>query len=283
MPETRLELGVPPADKAPRAHAFVPLQWFRRRRTLLACIAFFACALLYLHAAAPASRWHPYRRPAGDADIDALLRTVPGAVPGRDVVVTDVLADAGHAGRPYPTREHLRLVLLEQLRDPTFTFAASPWPQWAPWVADDAKRPRDAHVQFLMELKRLGNGTDDARLVRVPLTQFLEHPAHWAERHRQTTPFTVFSKSYCPYSRRAKALLDTYRARYAAYEVDLHPESAFFTQLLWDLTGHRTYPKVLEGAHLLVRGPLTQGGSDALDELDRKHLLHGILDGAGVL
>ena len=122
------------------------------------------------------------------------------------------------------------------------------------------------------------------------LTQFLEHPAHWAERHRQTTPFTVFSKSYCPYSRRAKALLDAYHAHYAAYEVDLHrtspphaAETAFFAQLLWDLTGHRTYPKVLEGAHLLVRGRLTQGGSDALDELDRKHLLHGILDGAGVL
>lgn len=167
MPETRLELGVPPAQaKAPRTHTYVPLQWFRRRRTLVACITLIACALLYLHAAAPASRWHPYRRPAGDADIDALLRTVPGAVPGRDVVVTDVLADAGHAGKPYPTREHLTLLLLGQLQDPAFSFAASPWPQWAPWVADETQRPRNAHVQFLTELKRAGNGTDDVRLVR---------------------------------------------------------------------------------------------------------------------
>ncbi|KAI3624947.1 hypothetical protein CBS14141_002368 [Malassezia furfur] len=255
MPETRLELGVPPAQaKAPRTHTYVPLQWFRRRRTLVACITLIACALLYLHAAAPASP---------GTHIDALLRTVPGAVPGRDVVVTDVLADAGHAGKPYPTREHLTLLLLGQLQDPAFTFAASPWPQWAPWVADETQRPRNAHVQFLTELKRAGNGTDDVRL-------FLEHPAHWAEQHRQRTPLTVFSKSYCPYSRRAKALLDSYHAHYDKYE------TAFFAQLIWDLTGHRTYPKVLEGAHLL-------GGSDALDELDRKHLLHGILEGAGVL
>ena len=49
------------------------------------------------------------------------------------------------------------------------------------------------------------------------LTQYLEHPLHWAEKHRARTPFTVFSKSYCPYSKRAKALLDSDDALYPAF------------------------------------------------------------------
>lgn len=52
--------------------------------------------------------------------------------------------------------------------------------------------------------------------------------------------------------------------------------SDFFASLLWDLTGHRTYPKVLEGARLL-------GGYDSLEHLHEGGLLHGILNGAGVL
>lgn len=52
--------------------------------------------------------------------------------------------------------------------------------------------------------------------------------------------------------------------------------SDFFASLLWDLTGHRTYPKVLEGAHLL-------GGYDSVEHLHEEGLLHGILNGAGVL
>lgn len=50
--------------------------------------------------------------------------------------------------------------------------------------------------------------------------QYLEQPAQWATKHTSRVPFTVFSKSYCPYSKRAKALLSHYRARFDVYEVD---------------------------------------------------------------
>ncbi|WFC99995.1 hypothetical protein MYAM1_002742 [Malassezia yamatoensis] len=257
MQDTRIDLGWANSgkiDKESRPAGLVPLQWFRRRKTMILAGVVFFMVVLWLQIMGKTVPWRSSPSIFVDPEIAELLRTIPGAVPGNIVPKGDALADAGHGGKEYPSREDMILVLLKQLRDPSFRFPHSQWPTWSAWIEDGSGIPRDAHVQFVTELKRLGNGTEDARL-------YLEHPANWAEKHRRQTPFTVFSKSYCPYSKKAKALLNSYKAHYDVYEVDLHrtskqthtDDTEFMAKLLWDLTGHRTYPKVLEGPRLLVR------------------------------
>eukprot|EP01087_Luapelamoeba_hula_P014580 TRINITY_DN4297_c0_g1_i2.p1 TRINITY_DN4297_c0_g1~~TRINITY_DN4297_c0_g1_i2.p1 ORF type:complete len:283 (+),score=48.62 TRINITY_DN4297_c0_g1_i2:14-862(+) len=65
----------------------------------------------------------------------------------------------------------------------------------------------------------------------------------------------VFSKSYCPYCRRAKATLDEAKIKYHVVELDQHPQGAQIQNILAEMTKQRTVPNVfVKGKHL--------GGSD---------------------
>jgi glutaredoxin len=86
---------------------------------------------------------------------------------------------------------------------------------------------------------------------------------------RETDEFKViiFSKTYCPYSKKAKrVLLDRYSIVPAPHvvELDIHPQGYYIQQLLGDITGRRTVPNVL------VNGLSIGGGDDivALDQQD---------------
>lgn len=77
----------------------------------------------------------------------------------------------------------------------------------------------------------------------------------------------VFSKSYCPFSAKAKSiLLDKYSIVPAPYvvELDHHPLGKRLQAVLGENTGRRTVPNVL------VNGKSIGGGDDvgALDEND---------------
>lgn len=174
MQETHLELGHPGVwRKERRAQSFVPIPWFRRRKWAIGSILLFGVVFVWLYVAGHAPRGLPWggAPPGVDAEVVELVRTVPGAQPGVSATKHDPLADAGHDGRPYPTREHLLLVLLPQLKQPGFAFADSVWPEWATWVADGRdvpdQLPKDAHLRFLTELKRWTRGIEDVRMVRV--------------------------------------------------------------------------------------------------------------------
>ncbi|WFD43627.1 hypothetical protein MPSI1_002290 [Malassezia psittaci] len=168
MQDTRIDLGWATSgktEKESRPAGLVPLQWFRRRKTMmLAGLAFFI-VVFWLRIMGGVVPWRPSASMFVDPEVAELLRTIPGAVPGNLLSKGDALADAGHGGKNYPSREDLTLVLLKQLRDPSFSFADSQWPVWSTWVEGDGDLPKDTHVQFVTELKRLGNGTEDARLV----------------------------------------------------------------------------------------------------------------------
>lgn len=78
----------------------------------------------------------------------------------------------------------------------------------------------------------------------------------------------IFSKSYCPFSKRAKdILLSKYTITPAPYvvELDLHPLGAALQDTLAQMTGRRTVPNVL------IQGKSIGGGDDMqeLDETDR--------------
>lgn len=83
------------------------------------------------------------------------------------------------------------------------------------------------------------------------------------------SPIIIFSKSYCPHSRRAKGiLLEKYIIDPAPYvvELDQHPIGLGMQAHLADLTGRRTVPNVM------INGVSIGGGDDVAD-LDAKRTL----------
>lgn len=168
MHDTRIDLGaVPVGEGKKRRGSALPLPLLRRYRGVLGLVCLGLIALTWwslgMHPV-----WTRAKPQPVDGAIATLLATVPGAVPGsqprQDI---NLLEDDGHHGQPYPARADLLQVLLTQLQDHAFVLHESVWPSWAGWIHANGTTPRDAHIQFLTELARIG-GTEDARLVRRP-------------------------------------------------------------------------------------------------------------------
>eukprot|EP00026_Physarum_polycephalum_P020523 Phypoly_transcript_23155.p1 GENE.Phypoly_transcript_23155~~Phypoly_transcript_23155.p1 ORF type:complete len:149 (+),score=27.49 Phypoly_transcript_23155:62-448(+) len=86
----------------------------------------------------------------------------------------------------------------------------------------------------------------------------------------------VFSKSYCPYCKRAKETLNSHNAIMKVVELDQHPEGAAIQQSLAKLTGQRTVPNIfINGRHI--------GGADATVALHNSGELAKLLEEAGAL
>ena len=282
--ETRIDVGpVPPAARAPRDAPrswAMPLHWVRRKKgvvlLLLALLAFIYVFMtdrldttrlgLRLSGASPLPR-------VGDPDILKLLSEVPGSVPGvhdsgnANSVANALARPKGRGGEPYPSREELTLLLLQQLRSPDYRVDNEQWKAWTRWL-ESGHSDAAPHVEFLMQLKRAPGGS--MRDVHM----FLDDPLGWKIKHRFQTRITVFSKTYCPYSRAAKSLLDSLGAHYQRYEIDQRPDGAQLQDVLKHLLNHSTVPMVVGGSQLL-------GGSDRLHDLHEHGLLEGILRGSG--
>ncbi|CUA66671.1 hypothetical protein RSOLAG22IIIB_00112 [Rhizoctonia solani] len=98
-----------------------------------------------------------------------------------------------------------------------------------------------------------------------------------AGRSATVPPVVVFSKTYCPYSKRAKHLLSSLNLKPAPYviEVDIRSDSDTVKALLTRLTGHGTFPNILVGRKSI-------GGSDDLAQLHESGGLIPLLATAGV-
>ena len=202
------------ADGAP--YARLPVQLLRRKKGIAFLTFVLVCGVYaFLNFDSIAARARSARTRAGryaDHDVLELLTQVPGAVPGSEA--EDTLA-SGRRGAAYPSAGDVSILFLEQVRDPDYTVQDERWAEWAAWLHGGGSDSFKPHLNFLMQLKRLPNGTvDDVR-------QYLEAPGAWTTKHEARLPLTVFSKSYCPYSRAGKALLDSLGAAYAKFEVDL--------------------------------------------------------------
>ncbi|GAD95853.1 glutaredoxin domain protein [Paecilomyces variotii No. 5] len=93
------------------------------------------------------------------------------------------------------------------------------------------------------------------------------------------SPIIIFSKSYCPYSAKAKnILLEKYKIVPAPFvvELDLHPLGQKLQLLLARNTGRKTVPNIL------VNG-LSIGGGDDIAALDQEQQLGSKLKSAGQL
>ncbi|KAI0430423.1 thioredoxin-like protein [Xylaria sp. FL1042] len=83
------------------------------------------------------------------------------------------------------------------------------------------------------------------------------------------SPVVIFSKSYCPYSKKAKGvLLEKYIIEPKPYvvELDEHPLGSKLQDLLAEKTGRRTVPNIM------IHGK-SVGGSDEIASLDLKKTL----------
>ncbi|KAI9319044.1 thioredoxin-like protein, partial [Dichotomocladium elegans] len=88
----------------------------------------------------------------------------------------------------------------------------------------------------------------------------------------QSHPVAVFSKTYCPYSQKAKAILNEYALRAPLYvvEVDLREDAQQVKDILGQTTGRYTFPNVfLQGNSI--------GGADELERLHRNGHLKDLL------
>ncbi|RPA81654.1 glutaredoxin [Ascobolus immersus RN42] len=91
------------------------------------------------------------------------------------------------------------------------------------------------------------------------------------------SPITVFSKTYCHYSKRAKKLLlSEYRIEPAPYvvELDEHELGPEIQKWLGEFTGRTTVPNILINSKSI-------GGADDILELDRSNTLASTIKGLG--
>ncbi|KAJ3021596.1 Glutaredoxin-1 [Thoreauomyces humboldtii] len=80
----------------------------------------------------------------------------------------------------------------------------------------------------------------------------------------------VFSKSYCPYCKKAKALLASLNIAFEAYELDQISEGADMQAYLKEKSGQNTVPNIfVNGQHL--------GGSDDLHAANSNGKLQKLL------
>ncbi|KAI8087996.1 thioredoxin-like protein [Gilbertella persicaria] len=88
------------------------------------------------------------------------------------------------------------------------------------------------------------------------------------EQHR----LIVFSKTYCPYSRKAKQLLNTYDLKepLTVIEVDLRDDDYQVKMVLKQISGRDTFPNIFLNNHTL-------GGSDDLEILHETGQLTALL------
>ncbi|TBU31704.1 thioredoxin-like protein [Dichomitus squalens] len=97
------------------------------------------------------------------------------------------------------------------------------------------------------------------------------------KRLKEQYPLVVFSKTYCPYSQKAKALLNSYGITPPPKVVELNVRSdgPQVQAILARLTGRRTVPNIiLKGSSL--------GGSDDITKLHNEHRLQRLLEEAGL-
>jgi glutaredoxin len=106
----------------------------------------------------------------------------------------------------------------------------------------------------------------NAILKKSPSTSLNPPVYRWSLTFRTVI---IFSKSYCPFSKKAKhILLDTYKITPAPYvvELDEHPFGAQLQATLGEMTGRRTVPNVLLMGKSI-------GGGDEIAELHQSNTL----------
>jgi len=136
--------------------------------------------------------------------------------------------------------------------------------------------------------KNDGDGAPDTEHGRLDPTKEIDLKVYssfdgdedWVKHVRElqnNSPLVVFSKSYCPYSRRAKSLIQTYALDPPPriVEVDLREDGDLLKVILTRLTKHSTFPNII------LRGR-SLGGADDFQVLHDEGKLEELFEDSGL-
>jgi len=221
---------------------------FRRRRTIWFLLACIICSLIFF-----------------SSSISLYPSALFGSSPeGPNALHRDVLELFG--------LQHFVLNSDLSLHDVLYK-ANKDQPQGAP-VADHTQKDDNAVPDG--ELQRL----DPTKDIDVKVYSSFNGDEDWAKHVRELqtkSPLVVFSKSYCPYSKRAKNLIQTYALDPPPriIEVDLREDGDLLKVILTRLTKHSTFPNII------LRGR-SLGGADNLQALHNEGTLKELFEDNGL-
>jgi len=106
---------------------------------------------------------------------------------------------------------------------------------------------------------------DPAKEIDLKVYSSFDGDDDWVKHVRELqddSPLVIFSKSYCPFSKRAKSLIQTYALDPSPriVEVDLREDGDLIKVILTRLTKHSTFPNIILRGHSI-------GGFDDLQAL----------------
>ncbi|XP_037523774.1 uncharacterized protein LOC119400964 isoform X1 [Rhipicephalus sanguineus] len=96
------------------------------------------------------------------------------------------------------------------------------------------------------------------------------------EQTLESSPVVIFSKSRCPYCRKAKQVFDDLKVSYHAVELDGRTDGSEIQKVLLQMTGASTVPRVFVNKQCL-------GGCSDLEEMYEKNKLQTLLKSCGLL
>ncbi|KAK9062029.1 hypothetical protein SSX86_019213 [Deinandra increscens subsp. villosa] len=95
-------------------------------------------------------------------------------------------------------------------------------------------------------------------------------PSAFVQNVIYSNKIAIFSKSYCPYCRRAKRIFSELKEQPYIVELDLRDDGYKIQDVLLDLVGRRTVPQIfVNGKHI--------GGADDLEVAVRNGVLQDLL------
>ncbi|XP_075539836.1 uncharacterized protein LOC142574688 [Dermacentor variabilis] len=86
----------------------------------------------------------------------------------------------------------------------------------------------------------------------------------------------IFSKSYCPFCKKAKNIFDGLGVAYMSVELDSRSDGSDIQKVLGDMTGASTVPRVFVKKQCL-------GGASDVEDMNRNNKLQPLLKSHGLL
>ncbi|KAI8081617.1 uncharacterized protein BX664DRAFT_340830 [Halteromyces radiatus] len=152
------------------------------------------------------------------------------------------------------------------------------------WLGYKASNP--SWFNYKLSSKDINSNNSDTIIMTTTITTTIIHsPTPLADPVKtrvealiRSHPLVVFSKTYCPYSKKAKAILNsfTYKTPYQIVEVDLREDASALKQALGELSERYTFPNIfLNGKSI--------GGAAEIEALHRQDQLASLLGSEGVI
>jgi glutaredoxin 3 len=105
---------------------------------------------------------------------------------------------------------------------------------------------------FLVSFLQLATAFLQRKVTTGPTRLFHTYsPRETAQAHIKSSKIMVFSKTYCPYCKKAKEAISKITSLYSVCELDVVSDGAEMQAALLDMTGQKTVPNIfVNGKHI---------------------------------